>query len=64
LQVWLNRPEDLRRTEISYQNIGVEKSTGGSKKGYGHIRGKVNDAGINDFINQQKDDYPIQTICA
>src|SRR5690625_1151162 len=34
-----------------------------SKKSYGHIRKKVNDAEITDFIHDQKDNYPVQTMC-
>src|SRR5699024_10465844 len=32
-------------------------------KSYDHIRQKVNDAGINDFIREQKENHPIQTMC-
>src|SRR5699024_2262560 len=33
------------------------------KKSYGHIRKKVNDAEITEFIDQQKESYSIQTMC-
>src|SRR5699024_482791 len=33
------------------------------KKIYGHISQKVNDAEITDFIDQQKEIFPVQTMC-
>ena len=33
------------------------------KKGYGHIRQKVNDIELCHFIDEHKGEYPIQTMC-
>src|SRR5699024_1193539 len=33
------------------------------KKGYGHIRSKVSDTELTDFITEHKGDYPVRTMC-
>nr|WP_157065250.1 IS3 family transposase [Amphibacillus sediminis] len=33
------------------------------KKGYGHIREKVNDTNVIEIINQEKEHYPVHTLC-
>src|SRR5690606_14793324 len=33
------------------------------KKGYGHIRSKVNDNELIEFITEHKDDFPVRTMC-
>ncbi|MGM8216858.1 IS3 family transposase [Bacillaceae bacterium W0354] len=54
-------PDDYAK--LQKQLLKLQQENDILKKGYGHIRKKVNDAEITDFIHDQKDKYPIQTMC-
>ncbi|HSH25554.1 MAG TPA: IS3 family transposase [Massilibacterium sp.] len=49
--------------KIQQENLKLKQELENLKKGYGHIRKKINDAEITDFIDQQKEIHPVQTMC-
>ncbi|WP_442946280.1 IS3 family transposase [Oceanobacillus sp. MO10714A] len=48
---------------IQKENLRLKQELEILKKGYGHIRSKVDDTELTDFITEHKDDYPIRTMC-
>ncbi|MBB2483580.1 IS3 family transposase [Bacillus sp. APMAM] len=49
--------------EIQKENLKLKQELEIFKKGYGHIRKKVNDSELTDFIDQYKAKYPVQIMC-
>ncbi|WP_396019961.1 IS3 family transposase [Bacillus sp. SD088] len=49
--------------EIQKENLKLKQELEILKRGYGHIREKVDDSEITEFIEQQKSDYPVQIMC-
>ncbi|WP_238456063.1 IS3 family transposase [Lederbergia galactosidilytica] len=54
-------PKDV--DAIQKENLRLKQELEIPKKGYGHIRSKVNDTELTEFITEHKDDYPIRTMC-
>ncbi|MEI3598603.1 IS3 family transposase [Oceanobacillus sp. MO10714A] len=54
-------PKDV--DAIQKENLRLKQELENLKKGYGHIRSKVDDTELTDFITEHKDDYPIRTMC-
>ncbi|MCG7332637.1 IS3 family transposase [Salinicoccus roseus] len=48
---------------IQKENLRLKQELEIFKKGYGHIRKKVNADELTEFITEQKDTYPIRTMC-
>ncbi|UAT29134.1 IS3 family transposase [Bacillus badius] len=54
-------PKEL--ADIQKENLRLKQEVENLKKGYGHIREKVTEAELNDFIEEHKDQYSIQKMC-
>ena len=48
---------------IQKENLRLKQELEILKKGYGHIRSKVNDSELTEFITEHKEEYPIATMC-
>ncbi len=46
-----------------YSEIEIDENTTVTKKGFIHIRGKINSQSIDNFITENKDKYNIKTMC-
>ncbi|WP_192600789.1 IS3 family transposase, partial [Sporosarcina limicola] len=54
-------PKDI--AEIQKENLRLQQEVDIPKKGYGHIREKVTEQEMIDFIEQEKENQPIQLMC-
>ncbi|UPO90010.1 IS3 family transposase [Niallia sp. Man26] len=54
-------PKEL--AEIQKENLRLKQEVEILKKGYGHIREKVTESELIDFIEEHKDQYPVQKMC-
>jgi putative transposase len=56
-------PDTKRVSGDSERKPPVKTGSRNPKKGYGHIRKKVTEAELNHFIEEHKDQYPVQKMC-
>ncbi|MGI2733514.1 IS3-like element ISBce13 family transposase [Bacillus cytotoxicus] len=54
-------PEDLKRMQKEMLRLKEENEI--FKKGYGHIREKINDTELHQFIDCQKETHSVRTMC-
>ncbi|MFS0616128.1 IS3 family transposase, partial [Bacillus subtilis] len=54
-------PDDYAK--LQKQLLRIQEENEIFKKGYGHIRSKVSDSELTEFITEHKDDYSIRTMC-
>ncbi|WP_204671902.1 IS3 family transposase [Gracilibacillus alcaliphilus] len=54
-------PKDV--DAIQKENLRLKQELENLKKGYGHIRSKVSDSELTEFITEHKDDYTVRTMC-
>ncbi len=54
-------PEDLKRMQKEMLRLKEENEI--LKKGYGHIREKINDTELHQFIDCQKETHSVRTMC-
>ncbi len=54
-------PKEL--AAIQKENLRLKQEVEILKKGYGHIREKVNETDLTEFIEEHKKQYPVQKMC-